>query len=658
MLGVISIKFQGMFAHGAVVALVLLAGGASAATLTVCPSGCVYSSIQAAINAASAEDTILVQSGTYYENVNINKRLILRGSDTGAGKPAVDSSGSGSVITISSNGSVVDGFYVTGSGAKWGQAGIRITSENNEIVNNIVSNNSNGIFFEEPYGGHSSNNNTVTGNIVNYNNEKGIYVYRSHYNIILNNTASSNTNDGINLGHSSHNRLFNNVANSNKDDGIGLSEDSDYNILINNTANFNYDSGINLYNSYNNIFDNNTLSVNENGIGMTGSNNNTFINNTINANTDCGIYLDTLSNHNSIINNNISSNNDIGMNFDDSFYNKITGNIVLNNSNGIYLDHSSNNTITNNFVSLNSDDGIELEDSADKNTIKGNTISLNKGTGIQIKLSYNNLIYHNNLINNVKQADDDGNNFWDNGYPSGGNYWSDYTGSDSNGDSLGDIPYNIIGSAGAQDRYPLMNPWETTPTAGGTVVSIANITATPSSNVTLPIMVENVNNLAAGTIWLTYDPNVVHVLSVSQGDLGGITTGIDNATGKTTMSVFTTAPRSGNVTFANVLLRAVGAVNNTSPLTLSVPALADQNGAAIPHTIKSGTFAISSIIKGDVSGDGQVTVVDALFIAQYTVGLRTLTSQQQSAADVNNDGQVTIVDALFIAQYTVGLRQL
>jgi len=66
----------------------------------------------------------------------------------------------------------------------------------------------------------------------------------------------------------------------------------------------------------------------------------------------------------------------------------------------------------------------------------------------------------------------------------------------------------------------------------------------------------------------------------------------------------------------------------------------------------------TSGIKGDVNGDGQVTVVDALFVAQYTVGLRTLTSQQLAAADVNGDGQVTVVDALFIAQYTVGLRQL
>ena len=55
----------------------------------------------------------------------------------------------------------------------------------------------------------------------------------------------------------------------------------------------------------------------------------------------------------------------------------------------------------------------------------------------------------------IFQADDDGVNHWDNGYPSGGNYWSDYTGVD--GDGIGDTPYIILGGDN-QDWYPFMNP--------------------------------------------------------------------------------------------------------------------------------------------------------------------------------------------------------
>jgi len=68
-------------AVGIAMLLLLLAGGAGAATLTVCSSGCTYSSIQIAIGASSPGDTILVQGGAYHENVVIDKSLKLIGSD-------------------------------------------------------------------------------------------------------------------------------------------------------------------------------------------------------------------------------------------------------------------------------------------------------------------------------------------------------------------------------------------------------------------------------------------------------------------------------------------------------------------------------------------------------------------------------------------------
>jgi parallel beta-helix repeat protein len=401
----------------------------STTTWTVDDSGGAdFTRIQDAINASNPGDMIEVRSGTYYENVNIDKELILTGIDTGTGKPVVDAGGIGSVITISAAGCVLNGFNVTGSGSDWGKAGIKLRSEDNEIVNNTCSHNINGIFFEEPYGGHSSaNNNTVSNNTVCHNNENGIYVYRSHYNIITGNTVNSNINDGIKVEEASYNLLINNVANTNKDDGIALSEDADYNILLNNSANSNYDYGINIYKSLNNTFVGNSVSGNEDGICLSGSRNNTFVNNTANMNTDRGFNLYELSNNNTIANNNISSNNDDGINMDDAFCNIITNNTILNNYNGIYLD-----------------------DSADNNTIIGNTISSNINVGIYIELCNNNRIYHNNFINNGDPAYDDRSNFWDNGYHSGGNYWGDHacTGNPSDGSR----PYYI--DTDSIDHYP------------------------------------------------------------------------------------------------------------------------------------------------------------------------------------------------------------
>ena len=58
--------------------------------------------------------------------------------------------------------------------------------------------------------------------------------------------------------------------------------------------------------------------------------------------------------------------------------------------------------------------------------------------------------------------------------------------------------------------------------------------------------------------------------------------------------------------------------------------------------------------RGDVNGDGTVTIVDALQVAQYSVGLN-VPGFNVAAADANCDGSVNIVDALIIAQYFVGL---
>ena len=139
-----------------------------AATITVGPEGCDYATIQAAVDGASSGDTISVKSGTFRENVIIDKSVVLRGTDSGDGKPVVDGKGVGSTIVLSADRITVEGFVVRNSG--FGKSGIEVKSDNNYIRNNLVTANKwYGIFLPD------SDDGVISGNVVS-GNKYGIWI--------------------------------------------------------------------------------------------------------------------------------------------------------------------------------------------------------------------------------------------------------------------------------------------------------------------------------------------------------------------------------------------------------------------------------------------------------------------------------------------------
>ena len=319
------------------------------------------------------------------------------------------------------------------------------------------------------------------------NEGQGILLAFTNDSKITNNNVT-NCNAGINLVSSSNNNISGNYATANSNTGIGL-DGSSNNTVSGNNATANLIGGIEIDSSSNNTFSGNNATANTYGIYLGSSSNNTVSGNNATANSDYGIWLHSSSN-NIVSDNNATANSQEGIYLYSSSYNTVSGNIATANSLcGIYLVSSSNNKISGNNVTANGADGIGLNGS-DNNTVSGNNVTANIHDGIDLYGSSNNTVsgnnvtangrdgidlygydsnntvYHNNFIGNVAQAYVDSasvGNAWDGGYPSGGNYWSDYNGTDlhsgpyqnvTGSDGIGDTPYVI--DANNTDHYPLM----------------------------------------------------------------------------------------------------------------------------------------------------------------------------------------------------------
>ena len=143
-----------------------------------------YTKIQDAIDNATNGDTVFVYNGTYYENVAIdieNISLIGENKET----TIIDGGGEDDVVHISADNTVVKEFTIQNVG-DMSDSGIVIRSSNNLIIDNIIFNNSNGIFI-----GDSGKNNNISYNIISSNENAGI-VISTDDNDITNNYIHSN----------------------------------------------------------------------------------------------------------------------------------------------------------------------------------------------------------------------------------------------------------------------------------------------------------------------------------------------------------------------------------------------------------------------------------------------------------------------------------
>jgi parallel beta-helix repeat protein len=365
-------------------------------------TGLSYTLIQEAIDANEtlSGQTILVDDGTYYENVVVDKSLILTGESRD--NTIVDANGTGDAFTLTAPNISLTKFTVANSFMRdtplYGD--ILLNQTTNCTIEGVKATNCNytGVALS------NSTKNRISG-CEFFGDGSGIVLYNSNQNVI------------------SGCECFGNQSSLNQ---------------------FPQQCGIVLLNSNENVIGDNIVSGVFFGIGLWGY--------------GC--------NDNVLIGNNVSSC--VGNGFDIvGFDNNITCNHIWNNGNGVLFDHASGNIVDDNDVSNSTMSGVHIGWTAANNTILENTIHTNQyGVFIEWNSGNNNLFYHNNFVNNnVQDLSTSGSlSTWDNGYPSGGNYWSDYTGTDifsglyqnvSGSDGIGDKAYSI----NACDRYPLMAPF-------------------------------------------------------------------------------------------------------------------------------------------------------------------------------------------------------
>ena len=261
-------------------------------------------------------------------------------------------------------------------------------------------------------------NSKITGNKIT-ENRHGIWLIESENNQVENNIVTSNVYEGFYLSSSNKNQITTNTLADNGLEGTPAAKETG---LTGRSA-------LRLLRSSNNDISSNKIVGNGEGVNLQDSNGNTISTNTFENTYGSTINL-FMSENNKITKNTLKGSNECAIKIWSSDKNTVSYNRISNNNLGVLLDHAAENTIIQNDITDNRGFGMQL-----------------KSPSALLGGSENNIIHHNNFINNQPDGLDVSipaimgehqrggdpfsmewvpglGNIWDDGKE--GNYWSDY----------------------------------------------------------------------------------------------------------------------------------------------------------------------------------------------------------------------------------------
>jgi len=174
---------------------------------------------------------------------------------------------------------------------------------------------------------------------------------------------------------------------------------------------------------------------------------------------------------------------------------------------------------------------------------------------------------------------------------------------------------------------------------------------------TLPIMITDADNVGAVDITMKYDPAVVQVIGVSDGDMDCTYTNLEHVSdGWIRIGAIQgdNPGLSGQFTLLNIDFEPAGS-NAQCDLELSVTTFKDSTPECNPMTysLSNGTYISSK--NGDSNGDDVVDIADASYIAKHVIGVAGYESINVDAADVNGDGAVDMSDSMYLTKHVIGI---